>query len=75
MHGISRRGFLELAGIAAATAVFRPRPAPAAGKTVTVLHESSFIPPFDDYIVISAPVPVSVIVLTRVGRLPTAVTS
>src|SRR5215469_1867155 len=50
MHGISRRGFLELAGIGAATAALAPRPAPAAGKTLTVLHESSFIPPFDEYI-------------------------
>jgi len=50
MHGISRRGFLERAGIGVATAVLGPRPAPAAGKTLTVLHESSFIPPFDEYI-------------------------
>jgi len=49
MSAISRRGFLELAGVAAATAVVGPRPAPAAGKSLTVLHESSFIPPFDEY--------------------------
>jgi multiple sugar transport system substrate-binding protein len=50
MPGISRRGFMELAGIGAATAALGPRRAAAAGKTVTVLHESSFIPPFDEYI-------------------------
>ena len=50
MSAISRRVFLELAGVAAATAVVRPHPAPAAGKSLTVLHESSFIPPFDEYI-------------------------
>ena len=47
MYGISRRGFLELASVGAASTVLGPRPAPAAGKTLTVLHESSFIKPFD----------------------------
>ena len=50
MRAISRRGFMELAGVGAATAVIGPRHAPAASKSLTVLHESSFIPPFDEYI-------------------------
>jgi multiple sugar transport system substrate-binding protein len=49
MHATSRRRFLELAGLGAAAAAIGPRRAPAAGKTVTLLHESSFIPPFDEY--------------------------
>jgi multiple sugar transport system substrate-binding protein len=46
----SRRGFLKLAGLGAIGAAIGPRPASAQGKTLTVLHESSFIPPFDEYI-------------------------
>ena len=46
----SRRGFLKLAGLGAIGAAIGPRPALAQGKTLTVLHESSFIPPFDEYI-------------------------
>lgn len=49
MSSASRRDFLKIAVAGSAAAAFAP-PALAAGKTVTMLHESSFIPPFDDYI-------------------------
>jgi multiple sugar transport system substrate-binding protein len=49
MASTSRRSFLKLAAAGAAGAVVAPRPAPAAGKTITLLHESSFIKPFDEY--------------------------
>src|SRR5262249_25095454 len=50
-HLTDRRGFLKLAaaGTAAAT-LSRPSPAAAADKTITILHESSFIKPFDEYV-------------------------
>ena len=49
MHATSRRGFLKLAGAGAAGAVLGTRSAAAQQKTLTVLHESSFIKPFDEY--------------------------
>ncbi|MGH7059284.1 MAG: ABC transporter substrate-binding protein, partial [Stellaceae bacterium] len=49
MHATSRRGFLRLAGAGAAGAVLGARSAAAQQKTLTVLHESSFIKPFDEY--------------------------
>jgi multiple sugar transport system substrate-binding protein len=49
MHATSRRRFLELAGIGAATAAIHPRPAGAQSKSLTFLHESSFIKTFDEY--------------------------
>ena len=49
MHATSRRRFLEIAGLGAAAAVIGPRPADAQGKSLTVLHESSFIKPYDEY--------------------------
>jgi multiple sugar transport system substrate-binding protein len=49
MHATSRRRFLELAGIGAATAAIYPRPAGAQSKSLTFLHESSFIKTFDEY--------------------------
>src|SRR5215467_4036333 len=49
MHTTSRRRFLELAGLGAAAAAIDPRRAGAQGKSLTVLHESSFIKPFDEY--------------------------
>ncbi len=45
----SRRTFLRLAAAGAAGAVVRPRFARAQQKTITILHESSFIKPFDEY--------------------------
>ena len=50
MSDRSRRDFLKLAAAGAAGAALRPAIGRAAGKTVTMLHESSFIPPFDEYI-------------------------
>src|SRR5207248_3065054 len=49
MHVTSRRGFLKIAAAGAAGAALTPALGRAAGKTVTLLHESSFIPPFDEY--------------------------
>ena len=49
MHATSRRRFLEIAGLGAAAAAIGPRPADAQGKSLTVLHESSFIKPYDEY--------------------------
>lgn len=49
MIGNSRRDFLKIAA-AGAGAVILSASGRAAGKTVTMLHESSFIPPFDEYI-------------------------
>src|SRR5919206_3795979 len=45
----SRRGFLKLAALGTVGAMIRPRQAPAATKSLTVLHESSFIKTFDEY--------------------------
>jgi multiple sugar transport system substrate-binding protein len=50
MSGTSRRDFLKVAVAGAAGAALLPTAGRAAGKTVTMLHESSFIPPFDEYI-------------------------
>jgi len=49
MHTTSRRRFLELAGLGAAAAAIDLRRARAQGRSLTVLHESSFIKPFDEY--------------------------
>ena len=49
MDVTSRRGFLKIAAAGAAGAALTPALGRAAGKTVTLLHESSFIPPFDEY--------------------------
>jgi len=43
-------GFPKIATADAAGATFAPQASRAAGKTVTILHESSFIPPFDEFI-------------------------
>src|SRR6266853_4017454 len=48
MSKSSRRDFLRIAVAGAAGAALAP-PARAAGKTVTLLHESSFIKVFDEY--------------------------
>jgi multiple sugar transport system substrate-binding protein len=50
MSGTSRRDFLKITAAGAAGAALLPRAGLAADKTITILHESSFIPPFDDYI-------------------------
>ena len=50
MSSRSRRDFLKMAGAAAAGAALAPHAGRAADKTITILHESSFIPPFDEYI-------------------------
>ena len=50
MGSQSRRDFLKIAAAGAAGAVLVPPAGHAAGKTITMLHESSFIPPFDEYI-------------------------
>ena len=49
-HLTDRRGFLKIAAAGTAAALSRPLPAGAAEKTITILHESSFIKPFDEYV-------------------------
>ena len=49
MDATSRRRFLELAGLGAAAATIGPRTAGAQKKSLTFLHESSFIKIFDEY--------------------------
>ena len=50
MSSTSRRDFLKTAGAGVAATLCAPAIARgASGKTVTLLHESSFIPPFDEY--------------------------
>jgi multiple sugar transport system substrate-binding protein len=46
----SRRDFLKIAVAGAAGAALAPNVARAADKTVTMLHETSFIPPFDEFV-------------------------
>jgi multiple sugar transport system substrate-binding protein len=50
MGSQSRRDFLKTAAAGAAGAALLPAAGRAAGKTVTMIHESSFIPPFDEFI-------------------------
>ena len=45
----SRRGFLKAAGIGAFGAAIGARPLAAQAKSLTMLHESSFIKTFDEY--------------------------
>src|ERR1700730_16541458 len=49
MHAAARRRFLELAVLGAAATAIGPRPAAAQSKSLTFLHESSFIKTFDEY--------------------------
>jgi multiple sugar transport system substrate-binding protein len=49
MSSTSRRDFLKLTGAGAMAAAVAPRPATAGQKSITVLHESSFIKNFDEY--------------------------
>ena len=46
----SRRDFIKVAIAGSAAAALLTPAARAAGKTLTMLHESSFIPPFDEFI-------------------------
>src|ERR1041385_957379 len=46
----SRRRFLKLAAAGATVAIGRPRPAAGQAKTITILHEGSFIKPVDEYV-------------------------
>jgi multiple sugar transport system substrate-binding protein len=48
--GTSRRGFLKVAAAGTAATLGRPWPARAEPKTITILHESSFIEPFDEHV-------------------------
>src|SRR5215469_6663422 len=82
MDVTSRRGFLQLAGIGAMGAALGPRLAAAEAKSLTFLHESSFIKTFDEYMQKTlAPAyekETGVTVnyeLTSVGSLPTRVTA
>src|SRR5204863_4838391 len=45
----SRRDFLKLTALGAAGALAAPSIARAAPKALTMMHESSFIPPYDAY--------------------------
>ena len=47
----TRREFLTTALVGGAAAALAPRRASAAAKSMTVVHESSFIKPFDDFFV------------------------
>jgi len=47
-HPTTRRGFLKLAAAGTTATMTRPMAAVAAEKTITILHESSFIKPFDE---------------------------
>ena len=78
MSGKSRRDFLKIAVTGAAGAALAPRIGHAAGKTVTMLHESSFIKTFDEYMqktlapAYEKETGVKVVYeLTSVGSLPT----
>src|SRR5262245_45837591 len=50
MGSQSRRDFLKVTAAGAAGAAFLPAAGRGADKTVTMVHESSFIPPFDEFI-------------------------
>jgi multiple sugar transport system substrate-binding protein len=49
MDTTSRRDVLKIAGMGAAGAALYPWAGRAEGKTITLLHESSFIKTFDEY--------------------------
>ena len=49
MGNRSRRDFLKMAAAGAAGAALAPTAGRAEGKTITLLQETSFIPPFDAY--------------------------
>jgi multiple sugar transport system substrate-binding protein len=78
----SRRGFLRLAAAGAAGAALRPVTGRAAGKTVTLLHETSFIKTYDEYMqktlapAYEKETGVKIVYeLTSVGSIPTRVST
>src|SRR6266699_6319932 len=82
MSGRSRRDFLKIAVAGAAGAALAPGAGRAAGKTVTMLHESSFIKVFDEYMqktlapAYEKETGVKIVYeLTSVGSLPTRMTT
>jgi multiple sugar transport system substrate-binding protein len=82
MSGRSRRDFLKIAVAGAAGAALAPGAARAAGKSVTLLHESSFIKVFDEYMqnklapAYEKETGVKIVYeLTSVGSLPTRMTT
>jgi multiple sugar transport system substrate-binding protein len=82
MSGRSRRDFLKIAVAGAAGAALAPGVGRAAGKTVTLLHESSFIKVFDEYMqktlapAYEKETGVKIVYeLTSVGSLPTRMTT
>src|SRR5438045_2474485 len=82
MGGRSRRDFLKIAVAGAAGAAFAPGAARAADKSVTMLHESSFIKTFDEYMqktlapAYEKETGIKVVYeLTSVGSLPTRIST
>src|SRR5436309_11696489 len=82
MSGASRRDFLKIAVAGAAGAALPNGAGHAAGKTVTLLHESSFIKTFDEYMqktlapAYEKETGVKVVYeLTSVGSLPTRIST
>ena len=78
----TRRDVLKIAIAGAAGAAFAPSIGRAAGRTVAMLHESSFIKPFDEYVTKTlAPAYEKetgvklVYELTSVGSLPTRIST
>src|SRR5215469_11077827 len=82
MSNTSRRDFLKMTAAGAASAALLPRTGFAADKSITLLHESSFIPAFDAYMkdtiapAYEKATEVKVIYeTTSVGSLPTRVST
>src|SRR5258705_3465111 len=82
MSVASRRGFLKLAGLGAMGAAMGARSAGAEAKSLTFLHESSFIKTFDEYMqktlapAYEKETGVKVVYeLTSVGSLPTRIST
>ena len=49
IRAASRRDVLKIAALGGAGAVLRPQPGRAAAKTLSLMHENSFIPAYDAY--------------------------
>ena len=82
MRSTSRRDFLKIAAAGAAGTAFAPAIGRAAGKSITMLHESSFIKTFDEYVqntlapAYEKETGVKVVYeLTAVGSIPTRVST
>src|SRR5476649_610752 len=82
MSSASRRDFLKIAVAGAAGAALAPNVGRAAGHSVTMLHESSFIKPFDEFVsktlapAYEKETGVKVVYeLTSVGSLPTRIST